>query len=213
MVGTVVFDIGETLFDETAVWSALAARAGVTRLTLFGLLGALIDERRSHRHVWELLDVEPPRFEHPGFTAADLYPDALPCLRSLRELGLRTGIVGNQPAAVEDSLRRIGLPVDFLAVSDGWGVAKPAPAFFERVCAEAGAPAAEIAYVGDRVDNDILPARRAGMVAVFLRRGPWGYLHARLPEAQLADLRIETLAELPGALRRHRDLAGGHADG
>jgi FMN phosphatase YigB (HAD superfamily) len=56
-----------------------------------------------------------------------------------------------------------------------------------------------IAYVGDRLDNDVLPARAAGMVAVHVRRGPWGYLHARRPEAAQAHLRIDSLDELlPG---------------
>ena len=59
---------------------------------------------------------------------------------------------------------------------------------------------AEIAYVGDRVDNDVVPAATAGMVAVFLRRGPWALLHARRPEASVARLTIDSLDELPEAL-------------
>ena len=39
------------------------------------------------------------------------------------------------------------------------------------------------------------------MVAVFVRRGPWGIVHARRPELARAHLRLETLAELPDALR------------
>jgi hypothetical protein len=50
------------------------------------------------------------------------------------------------------------------------------------------------------VDNDILPAKLAGMVTVFLRRGPWGVIHARRPEAAQADIRIDSLAELRDAL-------------
>ena len=34
------------------------------------------------------------------------------------------------------------------------------------------------------------------MVAVHLRRGPWGHLHAAWPEAARAHLRIDSLAEL-----------------
>ncbi|MGH9098837.1 MAG: HAD hydrolase-like protein, partial [Acidimicrobiales bacterium] len=41
----------------------------------------------------------------------------------------------------------------------------------------------QVAYVGDRLDNDVLPAKAAGMFAVFIRRGPWGHLHARRAEA------------------------------
>ncbi len=87
-------------------------------------------------------------------------------------------------------------------MSDEWGLAKPDPAFFARIAEELGLPPASIAYVGDRLDNDVLPARRAGMTAVFIRRGPWGRLHARRAEAEQALSRIESLDELPAALER-----------
>ncbi|HET9242733.1 MAG TPA: HAD family hydrolase, partial [Gaiella sp.] len=73
---------------------------------------------------------------------------------------------------------------------------KPDPSFFERLVALSGAAAHEVAYVGDRADNDVLPALAAGMVAVHLRRGPWGMLQ----ETPSGALAIRSLAELPGAL-------------
>jgi FMN phosphatase YigB (HAD superfamily) len=57
--------------------------------------------------------------------------------------------------------------------------------------------AAEVAYVGDRVDNDVLPAAAAGLLAVHVRRGPWGRLQATPPEAALV---LDDLASLPEAL-------------
>ena len=92
------------------------------------------------------------------------------------------------------------MAADFIASSSRWGVEKPAAAFFERVIEVAGVPAAEITYLGDRLDNYILPARQAGMIAVFIRRGPWGCLHARRAEAEQAHARIESLNELPAVL-------------
>ena len=38
----------------------------------------------------------------------DLYPDAIACLEAMRALGLRVGIVGNQPAAIERWAREAG---------------------------------------------------------------------------------------------------------
>lgn len=58
----------------------------------------------------------------------------------------------------------------------------------------------EIAYVGDRIDNDVLPAKRAGMTGVFLRRGMWADVQRHWPEAVQADIVIDSLAELPDAL-------------
>ena len=184
------FDAGETLVDETGLWQRAADAAGVPRFTVMGILGGLISRGERHSRVWELLEVE-----RPGsmFEADELYPDALPCLAALRSRGLRVGVVGNTPAEFEDVIRP---HVDLVGSSARWGVEKPAPEFFERIVAETGSASGEIAYVGDRVDNDVEPALRAGMVAVHLRRGPWGYLHK--PPA--GALRARSLDELPEVL-------------
>jgi beta-phosphoglucomutase-like phosphatase (HAD superfamily) len=112
---------------------------------------------------------------------------------------------GNQTARAEQLLRGLDLAADWIGTSVGWGVEKPAPAFFAKVISESGYPPEQVAYVGDRLDNDVLPALAAGMVAVFLRRGPWGYIHARHPDAQRAALAIRSLEELPQLLEPIRD--------
>ena len=210
----VFFDLGETLVDETRQWSAWADRVGVPRLTLFALLGAVIERGQDHRTVFDLLSTG---MDPEGGTGAkeattipwdirpeDLYPDARPCLEALRAEGYRLGVAGNQPRRTEASVSELGLPVDLVLSSDTLGAAKPAREFFEELARRAGVAPEESAYVGDRLDNDVLPARDAGMLGVFLRRGPWGLLHAGRPEAAHADLRIDSLNELPLALRARR---------
>ncbi|HEX5469146.1 MAG TPA: HAD family hydrolase [Gaiellaceae bacterium] len=187
----VVFDIGETLVDETRMWERAADSAGVPRFTLMGVLGGLAARGDHHDEAWALLGVEQP---DSSWDPDDLYSDAAPCLQRLRELGLVVGAVGNTPAKTEELLRD---HVDVLGSSGRWGVAKPAPEFFARVVSAIGFGPEEVAYVGDRVDNDVRPARAAGMIAVHVRRGPWGYLQAGREDAHL---RIESLDELPGAL-------------
>jgi FMN phosphatase YigB (HAD superfamily) len=201
VISTVVFDVGETLVDETRAWTEIAEAAGITPLTLFGALGALIERGEDHRRVWELLGVPRPS-RLPAITSRDLYPDAAPALCRMSELGMTLGLAGNQPEGAEQILAALGLPVAFIASSAGWGVEKPSPEFFARMVAAAGVPATEIAYVGDRLDNDVLPARAAGMRGVFIRRGPWGYIHAQRADVTLADARIESLAELPAVIAR-----------
>jgi FMN phosphatase YigB (HAD superfamily) len=190
VIKAVVFDVGETLFDETGIWERAADAAGVPRFTLMGILGGLAARGEPHTKAWELLGVErPPSMFEP----TDLYPDALTCIADLRARDLLVGAVGNTPREVEDLLRD---KVDVIGSSARWGVEKPAPEFFARIIEEADADAADIAYVGDRVDNDVEPALAAGMVAVHVRRGPWGFLH----EPPSAALRIRSLGELAGAL-------------
>lgn len=72
-----VFDVGETLVDETSAWSGQADAAGVTRLTLFAVLGAVIERGEHHRNVWRILGVDPPA-ERFGIRRVDLYPETIP---------------------------------------------------------------------------------------------------------------------------------------
>ena len=209
-ITTVVFDVGETLVDETRHWADWASWMGVSAFTFFAAMGVIVERRRPHREVFDLVrpgydhEAEAARRQAAGWAyrleRGDFYADAFPCLTDLRSHGYRVGISGNQPEAAEISLKEVGVAADFIASSTSWGVEKPSQAFFERVVQVAGCPAAEIAYVGDRLDNDVLPAKVVGMTAVFIRRGPWGIVHAGWPEAAQADVRLDSLSELRKAL-------------
>jgi FMN phosphatase YigB (HAD superfamily) len=196
-VKAVAFDVGETLVDETRAFAELAERLGIPALTFFGVLGGLIERRQGHRALFEMFGVEPAAGS--AFERGDVYPDALPCLEALRRTGFVVGAAGNTQRRVEQFLSFFEF--DFVGSSEAWGADKPSREFFTRLAEVAGLPLSEIAYVGDRVDNDVVPAADAGMVAVLVRRGPWGYLQATWPEARRACAVIQSLQELPGALR------------
>ncbi|MHB8245644.1 MAG: HAD family hydrolase [Acidimicrobiales bacterium] len=213
-IDVVVFDVGETLLNEDRAWTAWAQWLGVSPALLFACLGATIALRQDHRLAFQLLV---PGFdferEHAAKEASgngwhlgedDLYPDATRCLQELGSAGYRLAIAGNQPLVVEKKIEDLGLGVDFVGSSGRWGLEKPSPAFFERVVDEAGVPADRIVYVGDRLDYDVLPAKAAGMAAVFIRRGPWGLIQSTWPEIDAADATIDSLEELVGLLGMHR---------
>jgi HAD superfamily hydrolase (TIGR01662 family) len=198
-VDAVVFDVGETLFDESSHWEAWATHLGVSKLTLMATLGGTMVKGWPHRRAIELLapghDV---RNDRPEWEAgeSDLYPDALRCLHTLAGAGYRLGVVGNQPASIEPFLAAMGVPFDLIGSSERWGVMKPDPRFFDRIVAELDLDPSEVLYVGDRLDNDVLPARAAGMHTVLLRRGPWAVWHARQPDAGKADAVLDSLDDL-----------------
>ncbi len=210
MVRAVVFDVGETLVDETRYWAGWADWLGISHLTFFSVLGQAADRGEHHRRVFEILcpevdiELEKKRRAAAGHVdehrADDLYPDAVDCMRELKQRGFWIGVAGNQPAHIEHNQAFLGLQIDGIASSGSWGVEKPSAEFFARIVEFAGFSAGEIAYVGDRLDNDVLPAAEAGLMSVFLVRGPWGYAHVRRPEAARADLCLRDLAALPGAL-------------
>lgn len=204
-MATYVFDVGETLVDETRMWGRRADELGITRFTFFAVFGAMIDQNRHHWDVFDHFGIDRAAFQRTiderndprdGMLAEDLYPDAAPALRALVDGGHRVGLAANQPARAAAELELMGLPMSFLATSAGWGVAKPDPEFFRRVIEVAEVPASEIIYVGDRLDNDVLPALAAGMRTVLVRRGPWGHIHAARREAARADRIIDSLTEL-----------------
>lgn len=198
----VFFDVGETLVDETRFWTAVAHKHGVPPLTLMGVLGGLIERRQHHRVVHDLLAGDRELAAWPDIEAGDFYPDALTCLAECRARGWRIGLAGNQPVSAERALTRLGLDVDVVASSQSWGVEKPSAEFFARVVEEAGCEPGQVAYVGDRVDNDVVPAAGAGLVSVFVIRGPWGWLQKDWPEAASSSLVVPDLVGLADKLAR-----------
>ncbi len=205
-----VFDFGETLLSEERAWGVWADWVGATRQELFAAIGATVAGRHPHVYALQLL--------RPGFDLRsaladrlaagvprheelyDVYPDAADALARLRAAGLKVGIAGNQPAGAAAAVAELTEPGDLVATSAGWGVSKPDPAFFARLVDELGFAPAEIAYVGDRVDNDVIPAADAGLVAIHLRRGPWGVVQAAWPEAARAAISAANLAEAADAI-------------
>ncbi len=195
----VVFDVGETLVDEERWWRRLADREGLQPHVVWAALGVTIARGEEHTALWSHLGIDkPPRWwDEIPYSLDDLYPDALDCLVRVRELGLEVGIVGNQTEALEAWARESALPADVISSSASLGVRKPDAEFFAKAVELMGSRADETAYVGDRVDNDVLPAARAGLVAIHIRRGPWGRLQRTPPEATLG---LDDLASLPEAL-------------
>jgi HAD superfamily hydrolase (TIGR01549 family) len=212
-LAAVAFDVGETLIDESRIWMRWAERLGVPPLTMLGVLGAMAALDRPLVEVFQVLrpslDVEAElvrwRVEDPdglreNFDADDLYGDVRTCFAALREAGITVIVAGNQPPQARAALERMDLGADAILISAALGVEKPSREFFHAVVAAAGCPPSEVAYVGDRLDNDVLPARHAGMRTVLLRRGPWGFLHAERPDATLADVVTDSLVDLSARL-------------
>lgn len=208
MIEAVVFDVGETLVDETREYGTWADWLGVPRHTFSSVFGAVIALGMDYREVFQyfrpgfsLADEREKRAEAgqpETFGESDLYPDARPAMTALRDMGVWVGVAGNQTARAGDILRKLDLPADMIATSDDWNAAKPGPAFFREVISAAPCDAGQIVYVGDRLDNDLRPAKATGMRTAFIRRGPWGYIQERNPDLPgAADWRLTTLTELP----------------
>jgi HAD superfamily hydrolase (TIGR01549 family) len=196
-------DVGETLIDETRVWSLWADELGISRLTFLAAFGAVIERGGEHRDVFDVFGIgdwqerrAAVEASYGGFREEDLYPDARRSVEGLRAAGYRVAIVANQPQSRGAELQALGIDAEVMAMSDGMGVAKPDPAFFARTLALMGSPnPRSVAYVGDRLDNDVIPAAAAGMRAIWLRRGPWGVIHV-VHDGVRPALTVDSLDEL-----------------
>jgi putative hydrolase of the HAD superfamily len=180
--------------DEAAFWAEFeACRADQRGPFTRRLTTLFVDEEdydpvvRRGRELWTY----PPE---------SLQPDVRPTLERLAA-HYRLGVLANQEPWIRDTMRRDGIDRYFevWAVSGELGVEKPDAGIFEHALREAGAPATRCAMVGDRLDNDVLAAKRHGMRGVWLLRGE---APPEPTEEQLArvDTAVRTLEELPAAL-------------
>jgi putative hydrolase of the HAD superfamily len=124
-------------------------------------------------------------------------------LERLHARGLRLGLAANQPIAVIERLDRWGVGRFFhhREVSETHGYLKPDVRLFLRACDDLGVLPGECIMVGDRIDNDIVPARLLGMQAVLFRTGRHINQQPRtwneVPHAEARDV-----PELEGVLDR-----------
>jgi putative hydrolase of the HAD superfamily len=100
-----------------------------------------------------------------------LYSDVLPALESLRGYG--RGVISNGCTERQTlKLRQMGIERYFqvIVVSQSAGAAKPSREIFFEACHRARVPAQHAVFVGDRLEEDALAARAAGLRAFWLDR-------------------------------------------
>jgi HAD superfamily hydrolase (TIGR01549 family) len=102
-----------------------------------------------------------------------LRPEIDGLLRRLRDRGLKLGIVANQPQAARERLARAGIGdlFQYQGLSAVTGLRKPDPRAFLAAADALGVPPAACIMVGDRIDNDIVPAKALSMAAILFRGG------------------------------------------
>jgi HAD superfamily hydrolase (TIGR01549 family) len=211
-IEAVVFDIGETVLDDSREFAAWAKALNVPTHAFSAIWGAARARGLAEADIFRYfqpgfdLDLERRRREAAGegerIDECDLYPDARPAMTELKARGLRIVVAGNQTAAAANLLRALNLPADAIGTSAEWGVRKPDRRFFDWVVDLCGWEPAAILHVGDRPDRDIFPARDAGLRTAWLRRGVQGFLAANDPTAAAAaDFVITTLTALADLVR------------
>ncbi len=206
------FDMGGTLIDESRQEEAIA-QALVAGCARFGLSYTTKDVFAALREGSERYEQPVPyaigklaqnREQATALRAAGRYPpelevpfpDAAATLERLSRR-YRLGVIANQSAGAEERLRGHGLHRTFsaFALSAELGLRKPDPAIFLAALAAAGCRAANAAYIGDRLDNDIAPAKALGFTTVRVLQGVGRFQVPRSPAFE-PDCTVRSLAGL-----------------
>ena len=187
-----VFDVGETLVDETGMWERAADAAGVPRFTLMGVLGGLAARGEHHDRAWGLLGVEQPGLD----LGAERLLSRCAAVPGRAALAGLPGRRGRQHARRDrGAAARARRPDRLLgALGDREARARVlrADRRGERRRRPTRSPTSATASTttfARRID--------AGMVAVHIRRGPWGHLFDAPPRA----IRIRLARRAAGGAR------------
>lgn len=102
--------------------------------------------------------------------------DTLRTLNTLREQGLKLGLITNGPTSWQETkITAMGIhsKFDTILISGSEGIEKPDPRIFARALERCDVEAAESIFVGDHPDADIRGAKAAGLRPVWKRMAYW----------------------------------------
>ncbi|HFI0425161.1 TPA: HAD family hydrolase [Streptococcus suis] len=181
MIEWIFFDLGSTLLDEEVAYRYYIKRC-VKKLQL---LGIEVSEQSYREKIedyaqqnldpigstWQYFAPTEPR---PLWTneGVRLYPETIDVLEKLSQ-NYRLGIIANQSTSIRELLKAWGIESYFqlIILSEEVGLSKPDTTIFTLALQKANIPADRVVYVGDRYDNDILPAKSLGMHTVRILTG------------------------------------------
>ena len=188
------FDIGNVFVSDDpsgcygyrSLYESLAGRG--VKMAVDEFFAKRTEHVKAGGNLWSFVASHVPKHEFTDFqkrARAEMYsrwPEMSPEIPEMKAAAeklsehYRLGVIANQPREVVPLLEERGLlPLfEVLAVSEELGTEKPEPRIFEWALAEAGVLPAQAMMIGDRIDNDIKPAKALGMQTLWLRLGHEG---------------------------------------
>ena len=225
----IFFDIGDVLFDENAqhqwlfhtllltlrahgkdvLWDdfnatrkRLAAQGPNPEAAIKGTLAFYCVNQSETETLWhEARDLYQQMRKPRPF--GQLLDGITPVLQDLKA-DFRLGIIANQHPPVAQAIADYGIAglFDVIIISEIVHLFKPDPAIFRYGLDQAQIAPAEAIFVGDRPDNDIGPAKAAGMKTVRFQRGIQYVYYNPADPALTADATVTDVSELANAVRR-----------
>ena len=125
-----------------------------------------------------------------------LYEGAKACLAKLSKK-YKIGVIANQSLGTEKRLAQHGIMqyIDLVVASAEEGVAKPDKRIYEIALERSNCKPGDAVMIGDRIDNDIVPANLMGMHTIWIKQGFGKYWNI-LQDIEKADFAVDSLMEL-----------------
>lgn len=207
LIDWLFFDIGSTLVEEKQALDDFVNRC-VEKLVQVGikvsyadyhdqLLRIAVQGGDPIHEAWSCF--APNHLKRPSWSWSHdkerLFPEVRLVLKTLGER-YRLGIIANQGKGLLDRLERFGILDNFEIIinSTDIGFSKPDLRIFQVALEKANIEPSKAVYVGDRVDNDMVPAKKLGMRTIRLRQGlgQYGSEDATFP----SDWQVSNVQEL-----------------
>ncbi|MCR4586333.1 MAG: HAD family hydrolase [Lachnospiraceae bacterium] len=194
----IFFDLGATLVDETEVYKSRCEYASrQLKIDIATFMEKVYEEAAISptpiRSAAKACGVVLPEWDHSMEKLYDAVPAVLAALYGRYKLG----IIANQSAGTQERIDKwgIGKYFDVVIGSAEAGCVKPDLKIFSMALDKAGCEAADAIMVGDRLDNDIIPAKKLGMKTVWVRQGYAIYQRIE-DESKRPNHIVDSIAEL-----------------
>jgi HAD superfamily hydrolase (TIGR01662 family) len=204
-VEAILFDAGSTLITEISCYKKrIKDTIEMNKLSLseeafFALLleGAKLQQNPYDYAMKKLGIAERVPWD---FSSEEVYPGVKDLLKALKG-HYRLGMIANQPPHFLSRIEKLGLAssFEFVLGSDDVGLKKPDPAFFAFALKELQLPAAKVLMVGDRLENDIRPAKALGMKTIWVQQGV-SRVEQPLDESEIPSARVGEITEIASLL-------------
>lgn len=192
------FDIGSTLVDESIAYShrlkEIAALANVPYAEAYETaVGFYQQNQKGDSETAKRFGVPIPKWHTEDEI---LYADTAACLKQLSQR-YQIGIIANQLPGTKDRLKQHGILqyIRLVIASAEEGTAKPDRRIFEIALERSNCPPNRAVMIGDRIDNDIVPAKLLGMHTVWIKQG-FGQYWNITEESEQPDYSVNSLTEL-----------------
>lgn len=190
------FQLDFQQFAETFVriFEAASSRAGLYKveIPMTEIIAKTLRKSKLEVLGLDLIRNAEIEFFAPEIEAWQLYPDTVETLSSLRNEGLKMGLISNAKSdwAVRAILEKDDIEKYFSSVvtSASLRIRKPRPEIFTRTLNDLAVRASEAVFIGDSFDADIIGARNVGMRSIHVLRKPLDAMPHADPEATVVNL-------------------------